>query len=483
MSNRMHRLLAALVVSPFFIAFTVAEAQVHCASQSSDADGDGWGWENHHSCKITNTSKVAVCSFDSDPDGDGWGWENGQSCLMGSGRQNTNATPDNHNASGVPSGIQFDPATLRRVGGKGDNWCQTWAADDSVITAMSDGDWFDGSYQYHSRLYRVTGDSNWFSRSEVSGYPRFHTNEDGWYGYGTLSVNGVLYSMVSKAQNAAWSAGPFRGVKMLRSYDNGASWSRVDRNNNDRYIGASDASVQSIAASEMFFFEEFARNGHGRDAYPFSFVSFVQNGRDHRASKDGYVYIYSPESAQSNHLMLARAPAEQLGQRSAWEYFGGWRDSQPVWTNDINQRQANIYLPEKNGRGEYFGWYSWLPSVVWNEGLGLYIMANGGTYGGHGMSNAGHDYYGKWMHTKSGSLGLWYADNPYGPWKQFYYTDHWLPDDPGNLTYQPKLSPKWISADGRRMTMIWSDAMRNPDGYSHSVNYKWNQMQFDIQIR
>jgi mannan endo-1,4-beta-mannosidase len=93
MSNRMHRLLAALVVSPFFVAFTVAEAQVHCASQSSDADGDGWGWENHHSCKITNTSKVAVCTFDSDPDGDGWGWENGQSCLMGSGQENTNATP------------------------------------------------------------------------------------------------------------------------------------------------------------------------------------------------------------------------------------------------------------------------------------------------------------------------------------------------------------------------------------------------------
>ena len=110
-------------------------------------------------------------------------------------------------------------------------------------------------------------------------------------------------------------------------------------------------------------------------------------------------------------------------------------------------------------------------------------MANGGTYAGHGMSGAEHDYYDKWMHTKSGSLGLWYSENPYGPWKQFYYTDHWLPDNAGNLTYQPKLSPKWISDDGKRMTMIWSDAMRNPDGYSHSVNYKWNQMQIEILTR
>ena len=110
-------------------------------------------------------------------------------------------------------------------------------------------------------------------------------------------------------------------------------------------------------------------------------------------------------------------------------------------------------------------------------------MANGGTYGGYGMSSASHDYYSKWMHTRSGSLGLWYSKNPFGPWQQFYYTEHWTPDDPGNLAYQPKLSPKWISEDGKTMTIIWSDAMRNPDGYSHSVNYKWNQMQVNIKTR
>ena len=86
------------------------------------------------------------------------------------------------------------------------------------------------------------------------------------------------------------------------------------------------------------------------------------------------------------------------------------------------------------------------------------------------------------MHTQTGSLGMWYSENPYGPWKQFYYTDYWTVDDPANLTYQPKLSPKWISDDGQKMTLIWSDAMRNANGFSHTVNYRWNQMEIDILI-
>ena len=449
----------------------------NCRLASSDPDGDGWGWESGRTCKVHEYSGVNVpyCSGGvSDPDHDGWGFESGQSCLMRA------AEPD---SSGTPSGVRFDLATLRRVGGKGDNWCQTWAADGSIVTAMDDGDWFTSEYRYHSRLYRLYGDQNNFSRHDVTGYPRFHTNDDGWFAYGMLSAGGTLYSMVSKTQTGAWSEGPFRGVKMLRSYDNGASWSRVDRNNIDRPIGASDWAVQSTDSSEMFFKEEFARSGSGKNAYPFSFVSFVQSGQDHRASKDGYVYVYAPEGSNSHELQLARVPAAQLGQRSAWQYFSGWNRGNATWSKDINSRRANLVLPERNAAGEYFGWYSWLPSVVWNPGLQLYVMANGGTYAGHSMTKSTSDYYNKWMHTKSGSLGLWYSETPYGPWKQFFYTDYWTPDNAGNLTYQPKLSPKWISDDGKKMVLIWSDAMRNAQGYSHSINYKWNQMEIEIQTR
>ena len=110
-------------------------------------------------------------------------------------------------------------------------------------------------------------------------------------------------------------------------------------------------------------------------------------------------------------------------------------------------------------------------------------MVNGGTYAGHGMTDSDKDYYDPWMHTETGSLGFWYSKNPYGPWTQFFYTDKWIVDTPANRTYQPKLSPKWISEDGKQMTLIWSDAMKNDKGKSHTINYLWNQMQITIDLK
>ncbi|MEM7258066.1 MAG: hypothetical protein AAF404_11840, partial [Pseudomonadota bacterium] len=236
---RFSALKGTAAICALTLAMTFAlpvSAQSTCLYTSSDSDGDGWGWEYGKSCRMPVSKTNACASASSDSDGDGWGWENGRSCRVAAGAvsqsdgSQSNAVAQNDFAVTVqsagnhggskPVGVSFDRSTLRRVGGKGDNWCQTWAADDSVITAMSDGDWFDGSYRYHSRLYRMWGDSGSFSRQEVQGYPQFHTDNEGWYAYGIVSVDGTLYSMVSKTQHAAWSPGPFRGVKMLRSYDN-----------------------------------------------------------------------------------------------------------------------------------------------------------------------------------------------------------------------------------------------------------------------
>lgn len=218
-------------------------------------------------------------------------------------------------------------------------------------------------------------------------------------------------------------------------------------------------------------------------AYPFSFVNFVQDGQNNRNAKDEFIYIYSPEGAKANKLTLARVPKDKIGIRNEWEYFTNYnRNNVPKWSDDITKRGYVYEYPEKSSKSHYFGWYSWLPSVVWNEGLGLYIMVNGGTYAGHGMADSDKDYYDAWMHTETGSLGFWYSKNPYGPWKQFFYTDHWIVDKEKNRTYQPKLSPIWISKDGIEMTLIWFDAMANEKGESHADNYLWNQMKINILI-
>ncbi len=381
-----------------------------------------------------------------------------------------------------PVGIQFHKETLKRVGASGDNWCITWTKDGNQVTSMCDGSWLKKNY-YHNHLYRIKGDADNFTHHDMEGYPRYlgGDNYPGWFGYGVVAIDNAIYSMVSKTPGINWS-GPFLGVKMLKSTDNGQSWIRINKNGEARSLDPFDSARNLVTTGEMFFMEEFGKNQHGQMAYPFSWVSFVQNGQAGSASSDGYIYIYAPESSNAHELLLARAKKEDFEVRSNWEYFKNWNDTTAEWTTDINKRGTVYTYPEKSSDNKYFGWYSWLPSVVWNEGLGLYIMVNGGTYAGHGMTDSQDDYYDGWMHTETGSLGLWYSEKPYGPWKQFFYTDYWTVDDDKNRTYQPKLSPKWISEDGKKMMLIWSDAMKNEKGQSHEINYLWNQMEISIDM-
>jgi len=127
-----------------------------------------------------------------------------------------------HLSTAQPTGVVFHTETLRRVGRSGDNFCLTWAADDSQITSMDDGNWLDGPHNYSNHLYRLIGEADDFRREDLTGYPQFLYGEGGWFGYGLCSADGVLYSFVSKCPQNSWS-GPFRGMKLLKSYDNGVT--------------------------------------------------------------------------------------------------------------------------------------------------------------------------------------------------------------------------------------------------------------------
>ncbi len=387
-------------------------------------------------------------------------------------------------STAVPTGVTFHPETLFRSRNRGDNWRTTWAADDSLIVSMCDGNWLAGPDGFHHHLYRVLGGPDGFEVKDLPNYPAFiGDGPESWFGYGLISVDGVLYVFVSKTPGEAGWDGPFRGMKLLASRDNGETWHRINRRGEWRALeGPRDPARVEVNEEEMFFFEEGGLPHKTEVAYPFSYVSFVQCGRDNAAAQDDYLYLYSPEGAHTNRLLLARVEKDRIGRRDEWEFFARYDGDKPVWTRELTQRGPVLVLPEKNDRGNYFGWYSWLPSVVWNEPLGLYIMVNGGTCGGQGMTDGDDDYYDNWMHTETGSLGFWWARHPWGPWHQFYYNDRWIVDDPANRTYQPELSPKWISPDGKEMVLIWSDAGCDEHGRSHSVYYKWNHMRITLDL-
>jgi len=63
---------------------------------------------------------------------------------------------------------------------------------------MDDGNWTLGPKEFHNHLYRIAGDPDKFTREDIPAYPHFTRALGGWFGYGVLSVDDKLYSMVSR---------------------------------------------------------------------------------------------------------------------------------------------------------------------------------------------------------------------------------------------------------------------------------------------
>lgn len=174
--------------------------------------------------------------------------------------------------------------------------------------------------QIHNHLYRIKGGPENFKREDLPNYPEFSGKEGSWFGYGNVSVDGKVYSAASKTPGPSWS-GPFTAVKLLKSTDNGHSWSRVDREGNELALTAMGSMRNVVNEQEMFSLKEHGIPHQTQEAYPFSFFDFVQNSKDNSTAKDEYVYIYSPEGAKAHQLTLARVPHDKIGIRSEWQYF------------------------------------------------------------------------------------------------------------------------------------------------------------------
>jgi hypothetical protein len=64
---------------------------------------------------------------------------------------------------------------------------------------------------------------------------------------------------------------------------------------------------------------------------------------------------------------------------------------------------------------------------------------------------------GKWFGKRS-YLGIWVAEQPWGPWRQVHEDTHWAPGGDENAEcYHPVIPPKWISADGTSFWLVWTD--------------------------
>lgn len=387
------------------------------------------------------------------------------------GRSAPSTTAEASSAT-VPLGVAFKEETLTRKGFFGDNWCQTWAADGNIYTMLDDGNGWWGSPVktkdlagwWGSMCLRIRGGAD-FAAADVArmpGWPKSPVNSP-LYAYGTISVDGTLYVWLWKSESDTWYRRPIAN-RLLYSPDLGQTFYRWDgRRETEASFGETDP-------GSFFFYKEDPRWKIDREAYAFNWIAFAQSGRDNSAARDDYVYMYSPEQHDPTKLSVARVGRRHIRDRSRYEYFKAWDGNRPSWTKDLKERGVNLQYPARRADGDWM-WASWFPDVVYNEGLDRYIMVS------YGVSDEGKQFWDGWCGDCAypASLGFWHATDPWGPWTQFHYTEYFYADRKANRTYGFKLSPKWMSEDGRTMTLIWSDA-----GDDHSTNYKWNQMEIEI---
>ncbi|GHB72127.1 hypothetical protein [Persicitalea jodogahamensis] len=372
----------------------------------------------------------------------------------------------------LPTGIRFNTETLVRKGNFGDNWCQTWGADNHIYTMLDDGNGWWGSdkkVEGHpgwqgSMMLQIRGDENFEAEDvkQMSGWPANHVTSP-LYAYGTLSVDGTMYVWLWKSETDTWYRRPVAN-RLLYTKDLGKTFYRWDGQLE------TTETFNNLDSTTFFFYKEQPKRKIDRDAYAFNWIEFCQNGKDNSEAKDDFIYMYTPEQDDPAKLTVIRVHKNNILDKSKYEYFKEWQGDNPVWTDSMSDRGVNLKYPDAPA-GQEWMWASWLPSVVYNKGLDSYIMTSYGIY------DPGKKYWAGWCSKCKypASLGFWYAKNPWGPWKQFHYTEHFYADREQNRTYGFKLSPKWISKDGKKMQLIWSDASDD-----HSTNYKWNQMEIEI---
>lgn len=346
-----------------------------------------------------------------------------------------------------------------RYGGNGDNWHMSWAADDRQYVSLCDGAGFTDQLTrfYNSRMLAIRGGPHDAEFQDLPSYPVLAApmqlpRDVRYYNFGTLALDGQLYQFMSTF-NRAFRPDElekpdlddlvhFNGAKLIYSPDNGRTW-----RNQDGSAPVTWESWNQRSRDTMVFFNE--------PQGAFSLLTILQMGQNYEHNRDGYVYVYGTNGntdGTMNELVLFRVPRGNLRDRRYFEYFAG--DSNGVkWVTDIEARRVVHTFPR--------GWvnklahpYAWHPSVVYNSGLGLYMMANWGM---------GNTPSGIWF-GKPSYLGFWIAKNPWGPWAQIHEETEWLPaGDKLARAYEPQIAPKWIAADGKSFWLVWTDFQGNGD--------------------
>jgi hypothetical protein len=306
--------------------------------------------------------------------------------------------------SPVVTDLTFDFSTHVRMAQESDNWPVTWAGDDHQYTAWGDGWGFSGDpndTKASLGVSRIEGGASNYQGFNIWGGTNAQSQArfDG-KSYGIISIDGVLYMWVGPGSNTK----SYAEARLAKSADYGATWTKTDW----AFVKSQDLIMPTI----------------------------LQFGKDYAGSRDNYVYHYfirlkgNPDKLEIHvpgEIDLARVPKDQMMNEDSYEFFAGLDgNGSPTWSTDPSQRKPVFEDP--NGVG-------WTVAVSYNQGLQRYILTT--------------------EHTDSfsGNLGIFDAPEPWGPWTTVAYYNKWNNGEP---TFFWNFSNKWLSADGKDFTLIYT---------------------------
>ena len=318
------------------------------------------------------------------------------------------------------TGVRFDSDTVVRLAEGSDNWAVTWSDEESQFVTWGDGGGFGGAdriARVSMGVARLDGPFEDFTVQNVwGGKDALAEATFGGKSYGILAIGLDLWLWRS---GSASDEAAFRRQELYVSHDDGRTFD---------------------PAGVSFTPDDFP-DGRG-----FFVPTFLQFGPGYRGAIDEYVYVYAPENRSDvwavqrpGEISLMRAPADQLADRAAWEFFSGL-DSRglPTWNADVARREP-VFRDPGNGVMR--------TAVNYNAGLGRYLLVTQ-----------------QRTVQRGGYIGIYESDAPWGPWRTVLFDDAWKVGlQEGYKSVYWNFSNKWTSEDGRRSALIYTGP--GPDNF------------------